>query len=70
MAATNSTMALEIGATAPIFNLPDVAGKLVCLEMTPFRRPFLGPLFKLYFEQIVGRPSGSLREQISPSGLL
>jgi demethylmenaquinone methyltransferase/2-methoxy-6-polyprenyl-1,4-benzoquinol methylase len=28
-------------------------GKLVCLEMTPFRRPFLGPLFKLYFEQIV-----------------
>jgi demethylmenaquinone methyltransferase/2-methoxy-6-polyprenyl-1,4-benzoquinol methylase len=28
-------------------------GKLVCLEMTPFRRPFLGPLFKLYFEQVV-----------------
>lgn len=28
-------------------------GKLICLEMTPFRRPFLGPLFKLYFEQIV-----------------
>ena len=32
MAATNSTMALEIGATAPIFNLPDVDGKLVCLD--------------------------------------
>lgn len=28
-------------------------GKLVCLEMTPFRRPFLGPLFRLYFEQVV-----------------
>jgi demethylmenaquinone methyltransferase/2-methoxy-6-polyprenyl-1,4-benzoquinol methylase len=28
-------------------------GKLICLEMTPFRRPFLGPLFRLYFEHIV-----------------
>ena len=28
-------------------------GKLVCLEMTPYRRPFLGPLFKLYFEHLV-----------------
>jgi demethylmenaquinone methyltransferase / 2-methoxy-6-polyprenyl-1,4-benzoquinol methylase len=28
-------------------------GRLVCLEMTPFRRPFLGPLFSLYFEHIV-----------------
>jgi demethylmenaquinone methyltransferase / 2-methoxy-6-polyprenyl-1,4-benzoquinol methylase len=28
-------------------------GKLVCLEMTPFRRPFLGPFFKLYFNQVV-----------------
>lgn len=28
-------------------------GKFVCLEMTPFRRPFLGPLFKFYFEVIV-----------------
>jgi demethylmenaquinone methyltransferase/2-methoxy-6-polyprenyl-1,4-benzoquinol methylase len=28
-------------------------GRLVCLEMTPFRRPFLGPLFRLYFEHIV-----------------
>ena len=32
MAATNSTMELEIGATAPIFNLPDADGKLVCLD--------------------------------------
>jgi demethylmenaquinone methyltransferase / 2-methoxy-6-polyprenyl-1,4-benzoquinol methylase len=28
-------------------------GRLVCLEMTPFRRPFLGPLFKVYFEHVV-----------------
>lgn len=28
-------------------------GKLVCLEMTPFRRPFLGPFFRLYFNQVV-----------------
>jgi len=39
-------------------------GKLVCLEMTPFRRPILGPLFKVYFERVVpiigGLLSGSL----------
>lgn len=47
-------------------NMPDYAGsvqemarvlkpggKLICLEMTPFRRPFLGPFFKLYFNQVV-----------------
>lgn len=28
-------------------------GKLICLEMTPFRRPFLGPLFRFYFHRIV-----------------
>jgi demethylmenaquinone methyltransferase/2-methoxy-6-polyprenyl-1,4-benzoquinol methylase len=28
-------------------------GKFICLEMTPFRRPFLGPLFRFYFEQVV-----------------
>ena len=39
-------------------------GKLICLEMTPFRRPILGPLFKVYFERVVpvvgGILSGSL----------
>lgn len=28
-------------------------GKVICLEMTPFRQPILKPLFTLYFEQIV-----------------
>lgn len=40
-------------------------GKFVCLEMTPFRRPFLGPLFTFYFEVVVpvigGVLSGHLR---------
>ncbi len=35
-------------------------GKFVCLEMTPFRRPFLGPLFKFYFELIVPLVGGVL----------
>ncbi|HEV2067566.1 MAG TPA: bifunctional demethylmenaquinone methyltransferase/2-methoxy-6-polyprenyl-1,4-benzoquinol methylase UbiE [Thermomicrobiales bacterium] len=35
-------------------------GKFICLEMTPFRRPFLGPLFKFYFEVIVPLVGGVL----------
>ncbi|HWV24466.1 MAG TPA: ubiquinone/menaquinone biosynthesis methyltransferase, partial [Thermomicrobiales bacterium] len=40
-------------------------GTFVCLEMTPFRRPFLGPLFRFYFETVVpiigGILSGDLK---------
>jgi demethylmenaquinone methyltransferase/2-methoxy-6-polyprenyl-1,4-benzoquinol methylase len=40
-------------------------GRFVCLEMTPFQRPLLGPLFKIYFERVVpmvgGLLSGNLR---------
>jgi peroxiredoxin len=32
MAATNSTMDLELGTTAPHFSLPDVDGKTVCID--------------------------------------
>ena len=32
MAATNSTMELELGTTAPHFNLPDLDGKNVCID--------------------------------------
>jgi len=28
-------------------------GRFICLEMTPFKRPLLGPPFHFYFEQIV-----------------
>lgn len=35
-------------------------GKFICLEMTPFRRPFLGPLFKIYFEVVVPLVGGIL----------
>ena len=40
-------------------------GRFICLEMTPFQRPLLGPLFRFYFERIVpivgGILSGNLR---------
>jgi len=40
-------------------------GRFICLEMTPFRRPLLGPLFRVYFERLVpvvgGVLSGNLR---------
>lgn len=35
-------------------------GRFVCLEMTPFRRPILGPLFRVYFEQAVPLVGGVL----------
>lgn len=35
-------------------------GRFVCLEMTPFRRPILGPLFRVYFEQGVPLVGGIL----------
>lgn len=35
-------------------------GRFVCLEMTPFRRPFLGPLFTFYFEKVVPVVGGVL----------
>jgi demethylmenaquinone methyltransferase / 2-methoxy-6-polyprenyl-1,4-benzoquinol methylase len=35
-------------------------GKFICLEMTPFRRPILGPLFRVYFEKVVPVVGGVL----------
>lgn len=35
-------------------------GRFVCLEMTPFQRPILGPLFRFYFEQGVPLVGGLL----------
>lgn len=35
-------------------------GRFVCLEMTPFHRPVLGPLFRLYFERIMPIVGGLL----------
>jgi demethylmenaquinone methyltransferase/2-methoxy-6-polyprenyl-1,4-benzoquinol methylase len=35
-------------------------GRFVCLEMTPFRRPILGPLFRVYFERVVPVVGGLL----------
>lgn len=35
-------------------------GRFVCLEMTPFRRPILGPLFRVYFEKVVPVVGGIL----------
>lgn len=41
------------GSVAEMARVLKPGGRLVCLEMTPFRRPFLGPFFRLYFHQIV-----------------
>ncbi len=35
-------------------------GKFICLEMTPYRKPVLGRLFSLYFEQIMPIVGGLL----------
>lgn len=35
-------------------------GRLVCLELTPYRAPVLGPVFNWYFTRIVPRIGGAL----------
>ncbi len=35
-------------------------GSAIVLEMTPFRRPFLGPLFRVYFEKVMPVVGGFL----------
>ena len=35
-------------------------GSAIILEMTPFRRPFLGPFFKVYFEKVMPVVGGFL----------
>lgn len=40
-------------------------GMLICLEMTPFQRPIVGPLFRVYFERIVPLVGGALSGDLS-----
>lgn len=40
-------------------------GTFICLEMTPFRRPFLGPLFRFYFERVMPLVGGVLSGSLS-----
>ncbi len=40
-------------------------GVFICLEMTPFQRPILGPLFQVYFERIVPLVGGVLSGSLS-----
>ena len=35
-------------------------GTFVCLEMTPYHRPFLGPLFQFYFKRVMPLVGGML----------
>ncbi|CAA9590221.1 MAG: hypothetical protein AVDCRST_MAG88-4757, partial [uncultured Thermomicrobiales bacterium] len=35
-------------------------GRFFCLEMTPFRRPILGPIFRVYFDRLVPLVGGLL----------
>ena len=41
------------GAVREMARVLRPGGKLICLEMTPFRRPIVGPLFRVYFEKVV-----------------
>ena len=47
-------------AIASMTRILKPGGRFVCLEMTPFRRPFLGPLFKVYFEKVMPFVGGLL----------
>lgn len=53
------------GAIREMTRILRPGGKFVCLETTPFRRPILGPFFRIYFERIVpvigGILSGDLK---------
>lgn len=40
-------------------------GVFICLEMTPFQRPILGPLFRVYFERVVPLVGGALSGSLS-----
>lgn len=40
-------------------------GVFICLEMTPFQRPLLGPLFRVYFERVVPLVGGVLSGSLS-----
>lgn len=48
------------GSVREMTRILQPGGKFVCLEMTPFRRPFLGPLFHFYFERVVPVVGGIL----------
>lgn len=40
-------------------------GRFICLEMTPYRKPVLGPLFSFYFAQIMPLVGGVLSGDIT-----
>jgi len=40
-------------------------GTFICLEMTPFRRPIVGPVFRVYFDRLVPLVGGLLSGNLS-----
>ena len=47
-------------AIASMTRILKPGGTFICLEMTPFHRPVLGPLFKVYFEKVMPLVGGLL----------
>ncbi len=47
-------------AIAEMSRILKPGGQFICLEMTPFRRPFLGPLFRFSFKRVMPLVGGLL----------
>ncbi|MBA2246741.1 MAG: ubiquinone/menaquinone biosynthesis methyltransferase [Chloroflexia bacterium] len=47
-------------ALAEMIRILRPGGTFFCLEMTPFRRPILGPVFRVYFDRLVPLVGGLL----------
>ncbi len=52
-------------AIASMTRMLKPGGLFVCLEMTPFHRPFLGPLFQFYFQRVMPLVGGLLSGSLS-----
>lgn len=53
------------GAITEMTRVLRPGGRFICLEMTPYRKPVLGPLFSFYFQKIMPLVGGLLSGDIT-----